>query len=75
MFNFSVLDQKKIKNLMREGCKKKHLRKKNTEPIFEKLMRGRNKKNIGQISRKVYEGDLFKKTLLRAMEKKQVKKT
>ena len=37
MFNFSVLDQKKIKNLMREAGKKKTLRKKNLEIIFGKV--------------------------------------
>ena len=40
MFIFSVLDQKKIQNLMREGCKKKHLRKKKIEPIFKKVNEG-----------------------------------
>ena len=38
MFNVSVLDQKKSKNLMREGGKK--IKKKNIEPIFEKTNEG-----------------------------------
>ena len=37
MFNFSVLDQKKTQNLMREGGKKKHLRKKTLNLFLEKL--------------------------------------
>ena len=53
MFYLTVLDQKKIQNLMREGGKKKHLRKKNVEPIFGK----------------VNEGDEIKKTLDRFLEK------
>ena len=36
VFYFSVLDKKKIQNLMKEGGKKKHLRKKNIQRIFEK---------------------------------------
>ena len=60
MFNLSVLDQKKIKNPMREGGKK-HLRKKNIEPIFGEVNEGDEiKKNIGQISRKVNEGEEIK---------------
>ena len=38
MFNFFVLDQKNAR--MREGGKKKHLRKKNIEPIFGKVNEG-----------------------------------
>ena len=36
MFYFSVLDQKKYINLVREGGENKHL-KKNTEPIFGRV--------------------------------------
>ena len=57
MFNFSVFDQKKIQNLMREGGKKKHLGKKNIEPIFGKVNEGDQKKTLGQISRKGNESD------------------
>ena len=39
MFNLSVLDQKKIQNLMRESGKK-HLRKKAIQSIFEKNKEG-----------------------------------
>ena len=41
MFNFSVLYQKQIQNLMRGGgaVTEKHL-KKNIEPIFEKVNEG-----------------------------------
>ena len=60
MFNFSVLDQKKIQNLMREGGKK-HLRKKTLNLFWEKLMRRPNKINIGHISGKVNEGDKINK--------------
>ena len=43
---------------MREGDKKEHLRKKNIEPIFRKVVESHEiKKTIGQISRKVNEGD------------------
>ena len=35
MFNFSVLDQEKIQNLM-GGWRKKTFKKKNIEPIFGK---------------------------------------
>ena len=37
MFNFSVLDQKKTKS--NEGGRKKTFKKKNIEPISEKLLR------------------------------------
>ena len=48
-----------------EGGKKKHLRKKIIEPIFEKISEGgQNKNNIGQISWKVNEGDKIKIDLL-----------
>ena len=63
MFYLSVLDQKKIPNLMREGGKKKTFRKRQAFNLFsekEKLMRA-TKKNIGQISGKVNEGDEIKK--------------
>ena len=53
MFNISVLDQKKIQNLMREG-EKKHLRE---------------KKNIEHILGKVNEGDQIKKTWVIFLEK------
>ena len=48
MFNFSVLDQKKIQNLMREGGKKKTFMKKKTLNLFlEKVNEGDEiKKNI-----------------------------
>ena len=47
---------------MREGGKK-HLRKKNIEPIFGKVNEGDEiKKNIGHISGKVNEGDEMKNT-------------
>ena len=36
MFYFSVLDQKKIQKIIREGGENKHL-KENTEPIFGKV--------------------------------------
>ena len=39
VFVFSVLDQKKIQNQMREGDKKKHLRKKTFKLFSEKLLR------------------------------------
>ena len=39
VFYFSVLDQKKNQNLMREVGKKKHL-KKNIQPIFGKVNEG-----------------------------------
>ena len=47
---------------MREGGKKNIQEKTNIQPIFgkEKLMRA-SKKNIGQISGKVNEGDEIKK--------------
>ena len=65
MFNLFVLDQTKIKNLMRVGGKKKHFRKKNIERIFGKVNEGDEiKKNIGQISRKVNEGVQIKKLLI-----------
>ena len=44
MFNFSVLDQKKIQNLMREGGKKAI--KKNIQPIFGKVNEGDEIKKI-----------------------------
>ena len=51
----------KIQSLIREG-EKKHLRKKNIEPIFGKVNEGDQiEKNIGQISGKVNEGDQIKK--------------
>ena len=55
----------KIQNLMREGGEKKHLRKKTLNLFLEKFIRAtiRNKKNIGQISRKVNEGDEIKNFL------------
>ena len=74
IFYFSVLDQKKIQNLMRESGKKKHLGKKNIEPIFEKVNEGDQIKK--HFSGKVNEGDeikktfdLFKKKLMRATDK------
>ena len=60
MCYFSVLDQKKIQNLIREG-EKKTFRKKNIEPIFGKVNEATKEKNIGQISRKVNEGGQIKK--------------
>ena len=45
---------------MREG-EKKHLRKENIVYIFGKGNEGAQKKNIGHISGKVYEGDEIKK--------------
>ena len=60
---------------MREGGKK-NIKKKNIEPIFG------NVKNIGQITRKVNEGDglknnfdPFRKTLMRATKKTSKTKT
>ena len=50
---------------MREGGKKKHLRKKTLNLFLKKSMRRPNKKNIWQISRKVNEGDKIKKKLLK----------
>ena len=48
---------------MREGCKK-HLRKKNFEPIFRKVDEGDQiKKKHWTISGKVSEGDEIKKLL------------
>ena len=48
---------------MRAG-EKKHLRKKNIEPIFSKsYWERRNKKNFGNISVKVNEGDEIKKKI------------
>ena len=42
---------------------KKHLRKKNIEPVFGKANEGDQiKKNIGRISGKVNEGNEIKKT-------------
>ena len=49
LFNFSVLDQKKSKKIMREGGKKKDLRKKNIEPIFKKGNEGDEIKNFRPI--------------------------
>ena len=58
----SLYRSEKIQNQMREGGKK-HLRKKNIEPIFGKVNEGDEiKKNIGHISGKVYESDEIKKT-------------
>ena len=43
---------------MREGGKKKHLKKKNIEPVFRKVNESdKIKKSIGPVSRKVNEGD------------------
>ena len=54
---------RKKQNLMREGGKK-HLRKQNNKPIFGKVIKGvQVKKNIGQISWNVDEGDEIKKLL------------
>ena len=60
VFYFSVLDQKKIQNLMREGGKK-HLRNKTLNLFLKNLMSRQNKKNIWQIYRNVDEGDEIKK--------------
>ena len=43
MFHFSVLDQKKIQNLMREGGKKENLQKKTLNLFLERLMRATKK--------------------------------
>ena len=75
MFYLSILDQKK--NLMREGGKKTFRKKETLSPFLETIMRA-TKKNIGQISRKVNEGDkkrpYFKK-VIKGDEKYKQKKT
>ena len=42
MFHFSVLDQKKIQNLMKEGGKKNIYEKKTLNLFWEKVMRATN---------------------------------
>ena len=57
LFNFSVLDQKKSQNLMREGGKRKTFEKKKIEPIFGK---GNEDDQIKETL------DIFLKKLMRA---------
>ena len=53
MFNMSVLDHKKIQNLMREGGKKT-FEKKKIEPIFGKVNEGdRIKKTLDKFMEKL----------------------
>ena len=78
MFNFSVLDQNKIQNLIREGRKKL----KNIEPIFGKVNEGdqikktsdKSLEKLLKATKKTKLLTYFKKSYNESDEKKQAKK-